>query len=153
MTYAKYECILKQAEVHEDICSYTITQPDAVIDFLRRFTDLADYPEEHVYVLFLNTKQNIVGYTEVGIGGRAAVQVEISAVFRNAILLGANGIVLAHNHPSGDPTPSSDDINLTNRVAKAGKIIGVQLFDHIILCRDGSTSLKEIDLMPNLEKY
>lgn len=153
MEYAKYECILKRSMVREDVDAYKVNRSDIAAEFLRKFTDLGTYPEEHVYALYLNHANRIVGYTEVSIGGRACAYVSAAAVFRNAILLCADGVILAHNHPSGDPTPSEEDKNLTKRVFDAGDIIGIRLVDHLIIGDRCHYSFLEAGGMPITEKH
>lgn len=133
MEYAKYECILKRSMVRDDVEEYKVSTSDIAAEFLRKFTDLESFPEEHMYALYMNHGHKIVGYTEVSIGGRACAYVELSAIFRNAILLCADCVILAHNHPSGDPTPSDEDKSLTKRVFDAGEVIGIQVLDHLII--------------------
>ena len=152
MEYAKYECILKRSMVREDVEAYKVNTSDVAAEFLRKFTDLESFPEEHMYALYMNHRHNIIGYTEVSLGGRSCAYVELSAIFRNAILLCADGVILAHNHPSGDPTPSEEDRNLTERVYKAGEIIGIRLVDHLIIGDRCHYSFLEAGGMPITEK-
>lgn len=153
MDYAKYECVLKKSAVHESERKYTCDKPDEVVNFLRNYTDLAQYPDEHVFVVFLDCKKKIVGYSDVSYGCRTHACCNPSSVFRNAILLNADGIILAHNHPSGDTTPSGPDMDLTKQIADAGEIIGISLIDHIILCDENYVSFLERGLMSKTEKH
>jgi len=88
---------------------------------------------EVVIAIHLNNKNKVVGYNEVSRGGIAGVSVTPADVFRSAIIMGATKIILAHNHPSGDPSPSEEDIKLTKRIKEAGEILRVHLLDHIII--------------------
>jgi DNA repair protein RadC len=99
--------------------------------------------EEHLYMFTLNTKGKIVGAFEIGHGGLAQCGVTPATVVRNAVLTNAYGVILAHNHPSGDPEPSSADISLTKRMRQALDIVGISLADHIVIGDGRYISLKE----------
>ncbi len=104
--------------------------------------------QEHFVVLFLNTKNHIIGQPEtISIGSLNAAIVHPREVFRAAVKRSTASILCAHNHPSGDPTPSSEDIQLTARLVDAGSIMGVDVLDHIIVGGDMFRSLKEQGLM------
>lgn len=94
-------------------------------------------------VLVLSTKHTLIGYQEVHRGTLGTVQVYARDVFRAALLLNASGIVLVHNHPSGDPTPSADDIELTKQMYAAGRLLGVEVLDHLIIGHGQYMSFKE----------
>jgi DNA repair protein RadC len=102
--------------------------------------------EEHMWVVHLNTAQNATGVTEVSNGALDHTTATPAEVFRTAILSGAAAIVLVHNHPSGNTTPSSDDIVTTQRLVEAGKVIGIPVIDHLIIGANGYTSLAETDI-------
>lgn len=92
-------------------------------------------PEVHevVIALHLDTQNKIIGYHEVSRGGVAGSAVTPADVYRPVLLSGASKIILAHNHPSGNPTPSTEDIAITKRIKEAGDILSVRLLDHIIV--------------------
>jgi DNA repair protein RadC len=92
---------------------------------------------ETMIVMALNTRNRIIGVNTVSIGTLDSALCHPREVFKFAILANANQIMLAHNHPSGDTTPSSDDIELTKRLVKAGELIGIELTDHVIIGFDG----------------
>lgn len=94
-------------------------------------------------VLVLSTKHTLIGYQEVHRGTLDNVSVHARDVFRAALLLNASGIVLAHNHPSADPTPSADDIAMTRQLVAAGELLGVEILDHIIVGEKQYVSFKE----------
>ena len=108
---------------------------------------------ESFRVILLSTKNTLIRVVEVSLGTLNASLVEPREVFRDAIAASAASLILAHNHPSGDPTPSSDDIAITKRLVKAGDLIGITVQDHIILGRPTAdrdsdfVSLKEIGLL------
>jgi DNA repair protein RadC len=94
-------------------------------------------------VIMLDTKNQVIGINTVAIGVLASCPVHPREVFKPAILANAAGIVLVHNHPSGDPYPSQDDLLLTNQLKEAGEVLGIQVVDHVILGYANYASLKE----------
>ena len=102
---------------------------------------------EHLAVMRLNTKNHILGMPEVSVGSLSASIVHPREVFRAAIDYAAAAMILLHNHPSGDPTPSREDIAVTERLVKAGKIMDIPVLDHVVLGRERFTSLKEKGLL------
>lgn len=102
---------------------------------------------EVVIAIHLNNKNKVVGYNEVSRGGIAGASVTSADVFRSAIIMGATKIILAHNHPSGDPSPSEEDIKLTKRIKEAGKILKVHLLDHIIIGDKSYRSLTDSGIL------
>jgi len=99
--------------------------------------------KEHFVCLFLNTKNCVVGQETLSMGSLNASIVHPREVFRAAIQRSSAAIICVHNHPSGDPTPSPDDIDLTERLTEAGSIIGIEVLDHIIIGDQKFISLKE----------
>jgi DNA repair proteins len=91
----------------------------------------------------LNTKNQVIGRQTLSIGSLNASIVHPREVFRAAIRRSSASILCAHNHPSGDPTPSPEDILLTKRLAEAGELIGIELLDHLVIGDNRYTSLKE----------
>jgi DNA repair protein RadC len=98
---------------------------------------LGQTDREHLAALFVNGRHHITGAHIVAVGGQHAISnIEARTVFRAAISACASAIILGHNHPSGDPTPSPEDMASTAELVQAGKIIGIEVFDHIIVTRD-----------------
>lgn len=97
------------------------------------FRDLKDQTKEHVIALHLNQKNEVLNFEVVSIGTATASLIDPKAVFGMAVVLRAPKTILLHNHPSGDPEPSSEDREITDRLRDAGKILGVELLDHIIV--------------------
>jgi DNA repair protein RadC len=91
-----------------------------------------DYLQERVVVLTLDTKNRPLSWHTITIGSLDAAHVHPREVFRPAIIDGARSIIITHNHPSGDPTPGSADIAVTKRLVASGKIIGIDVLDHIV---------------------
>jgi len=97
---------------------------------------------EHFRVLLLNTKNSVIEIDKVSVGTLNESLVHPREVFRNAIKKGAKSIIPVHNHPSGDPTPSTNDIEITKKLFEAGKIISIEVLDHIIIGDGRFVSLK-----------
>ena len=104
---------------------------------------LQDEPAEVFAILCVTTKYRVIAYHEVGRGTLDSVLVNPREVFTAALVAHAAAIVAVHNHPSGDPTPSSDDLDVTRRLAAAGDVLGIPLLDHIIIGDGRYYSLKE----------
>ena len=103
-----------------------------------------DRDKEHFWIIGLNTKNAIKFIDLVSLGTLTASVVHPREVFRLAVNRGVANIIAGHNHPSGDPAPSRDDVAVTERLKKAGDILGIALLDHVIIGSDGQfTSLKE----------
>ena len=102
-------------------------------DAYKYCSDLADHAQEAFVVLTLNQKNRIIGRHLVSLGSATATLIHPREVFRPAILEGAASVMVVHNHPSGDPTPSSDDRRMTERLVEAAEILGIRLLDHVII--------------------
>lgn len=143
--------LAKRLREHQHDGPRIITTPGEAAELVREEMRLLD--RESFRVILLNTKNAWIKTCPVSLGSLNASIVEPREVFKDAITASAAGIILAHNHPSGDPTPSSEDIAITKRLMKAGDLLGITVHDHIILGRrtDGRdhdfVSLKEIGLM------
>lgn len=118
-----------------------LTNPGIVYDIVTRYLDGPD--REYMVALLLDTKNQVIGINTVSIGTLDSALVHPREVFKPAILLSAAGIILCHNHPSGDPTPSNEDKRLTERMVQAGNIIGIEVLDHIVIGDGRFVSLKE----------
>lgn len=119
-----------------------ITSPSDAEILCRNFLDDSD--REKLIAISLDTKNQPTNINVVSIGSLNSSIVHPREVFKLAILSNANSIIISHNHPSGDPTPSREDINITKRLKECGELIGINLIDHIIIGDEGSfTSLKE----------
>ena len=97
---------------------------------------IADAPNEHMVGVFLDAKNQMIGATVFAQGGQQGLNLVARDVFRAAIVAQASGIVLGHNHPSGDTKPSREDIITTHRLVEAGKLIGCPVVDHVIVGLD-----------------
>ncbi len=108
---------------------------------------IGDCAQELFYAFHLDIKNRVLGFSEVARGGIDICPVDPRAVFRTAIALGSSGLIVAHCHPSGDPTPSREDIELTKRLKSASELLGIPVLDHVIVTDTGTVSLAEQGLM------
>jgi len=121
-------------------------------DVANHLSEYAKRDREHLLCIYLNTKNRVLGIEVVSIGTLNFSPVHPREIFKGAILASADSIILAHNHPSGDPEPSKDDISITKRVEKAGQIVGIELLDHIIIGDNCYVSLKERGIIAGGER-
>jgi DNA repair protein RadC len=106
--------------------------------------DMGLLEQEHLRVMLLNTKNHVLGTREVYRGSLNCSLIRVGELFRDAVRQNCAAIILVHNHPSGDPSPSRDDIQVTRQAVEAGKLLDVQLLDHLIIGRgDRWISMKE----------
>ncbi|KKU39930.1 MAG: replication and repair protein RadC protein, partial [Candidatus Azambacteria bacterium GW2011_GWE2_46_45] len=99
--------------------------------------------KEHFLVLLLDARNRLIRSVEISVGSLDASIVHPREVFKEAIGESASRLILVHNHPSGDPKPSEADIEITGRLAAAGKILGLEILDHVIIGNKSASSLKE----------
>lgn len=122
-----------------------ITCPeDAVAYFGPKLRDLT---KEVFIVAFLNNAKVVTGFKKISFGGSTSTIVDPAEVIKQAVMNEANSVLLLHNHPSGQTAASKADIQLTKRLADAGKLLGIPVDDHLIIAGDGYTSFKEKGLM------
>ncbi len=103
---------------------------------------LKNKKKEHFITLLLDTRNQLIGVTTVSIGSLDSSIVHPREVFKDAISASAASVIFVHNHPSGDPRPSDDDIKMTKKLVEAGNIIGIEILDHIIVADDSHISMK-----------
>ena len=120
-----------------------IGSPEEAYNAIKTLTNVQAEAQEVFGILILNTKNKIVAVHEISRGTLNSSMVHPREVFKPAILHNAAAIICFHNHPSGDPEPSKEDIKITNCLVEASKIIGIEIFDHIIIGDDRYISLKE----------
>ncbi len=118
--------------------SKELTDPEKVYRLIK--SKLKDYYKEHFYIVTLNSRNHSIA--EVSVGSLNASVVHPREVFAEAIKNKAASVVFVHNHPSGDPEPSEDDLVLTKRLVESGKILGIEVADHIIVAKDKFFSFK-----------
>ncbi|MEY4479361.1 MAG: hypothetical protein RLZZ267_39 [Bacillota bacterium] len=124
---------------------FAVRSPEDAAAFLME--DLRYLKKEQFVCLFLDTKNQIVCQETLSIGSLNASIVHPREVFRAAIRHGSASIICAHNHPSGDPTPSPEDLNITKRLREVGELIGIPVIDHIVIGDRKFVSLKQRGLM------
>lgn len=120
-----------------------IGSPDQAYKAITAITSVEEEAQEVFGILILNIKNKIVAVHEISRGALNSSLVHPREVFKPAILHNAAAIICFHNHPSGDPEPSGEDIETTKRLVEAGKIMGIEVLDHIIVSDDRYVSLKE----------
>ncbi|MBR1886068.1 MAG: DNA repair protein RadC [Schwartzia sp.] len=103
--------------------------------------------KEHFLVLLLDVRNRVLAMPTISVGSLTASVAHPREIFREAIRYSAANMILIHNHPSGDPTPSREDMQLTRQMMKAGEIMGIPVLDHVIIAGDGFLSLKEADCL------
>jgi DNA repair protein RadC len=118
-----------------------VKSPDDAYKLLKQF--LIDADREYFLVVCLDTKNQPTAINVCHVGSLNASIVHPREVLKPAILSNSASIIVAHNHPSNDPTPSREDIEVTKRLAEAGKIVGIEVLDHLVVCTDRFISLKE----------
>jgi DNA repair protein RadC len=121
--------------------------PEDAYRAITTITNVQEEAQEVFGILILNTKNKIVAVHEVSRGTLNASMVHPREAFKLAVLHNAAAIICFHNHPSGDPEPSRDDMVITERLKNAGKILGISVFDHIIVGDGRYVSLKERGVM------
>ncbi|MBM4319952.1 MAG: hypothetical protein FJ125_08310 [Deltaproteobacteria bacterium] len=104
--------------------------------------DMATFNQETLRVVLLNARNRVIDTRTVYVGSIDSTLVRVGEVFREAILQNAHAIIVAHNHPSGDPSPSPEDVALTRAMVEAGKLLDVAVLDHLIIAGTGFVSLK-----------
>lgn len=124
----------------------TISTPEDVVAICG--PQLRGLDREHFWTLALNTKNRLLRTIEVSIGSLNASIVHPRELFKEAVRMSAASVIVVHNHPSGDPTPSGADIQLTRRIVKAGDVLGIEVLDHVVIGDGGEhASLRDLGLM------
>lgn len=122
-----------------------VTSPDVIANMV--MDEMKFLQKEHFNIVILDTKNQIISIENISIGTLNASIVHPRDVYKAAIQKNGNAIILLHNHPSGDVTPSGEDINITKRLVEAGNLIGIKVLDHLIIGNDVFLSMKEKNLM------
>lgn len=126
----------------------TIRTPKDVVDIMMKY--LRYEAKENFYILILDTKNQVINISKISEGSINTSIVHPANVFKEVLKYEtSNSIVLAHNHPSGDPTPSIDDVNITEQIIKAGKLLNIEIIDHIIIGDGIYTSFKKEEIIKN----
>ncbi len=120
---------------------WTIRAPRDVAE--RLILQMGRLEREELRVVLLNTKNVVLRVATVYQGNVSSSLVRVGELFRDAVRLNASGVILVHNHPSGDPTPSPDDLHLTAEALAAGRLLDIELLDHLVIGHDAFVSLRE----------
>jgi DNA repair protein RadC len=128
-----------------DLVSFDIKNPEAVVKAIRASIQVK--AKEHFKLLLLNSRNRVIGISNISTGTLTTSLVHPREVFKEAITHSAASVVLAHNHPSGDPEPSEDDLKITKKLVESGKILGIEVIDHIIIGKNSFYSFREKGLI------
>lgn len=113
----------------------------------RLLPEMRRLEREELRVAILNTKNAVIALVTVYVGSLAGSPVRVGEVFRDAVRRHGAAIVVAHNHPSGDPSPSAEDLRITGELAQAGRILDIELLDHLVIGADGWVSLRSLGVI------
>ena len=136
---AAFELAKRALEVNDTNLPTIVTPKDVVA----QLTDLRHNKKEHFVALYLNARNQLVHKETISMGTLNTNLVHPREVFEPALKHSAAGIMVAHNHPSGDPKPSEDDLEITKRLVEAGKLMGVEVIDHVIITPNSYLSFRE----------
>ena len=125
---------------------YAIRSPEDAVQLVME--EMRFLQQEHFVCMFLNTKNRVIEKKCIFIGSLNSSVVHPREIFREAIRCSAAGVICVHNHPSGDPTPSQEDLEITKRLYNAGEMIGIDLIDHLIIGDQLYYSMREKGLIP-----
>jgi len=132
-----YACVMMQLPLVKECGRERVRSP---ADVARICADIRDLAQETFHVLSLNAKNCLINRVMATVGLADASLVHPREVFRQAVTENAAAIVLVHNHPSGDPTPSAEDLRITRQLIEAGKVLAIPVTDHVILGREAQTT-------------
>lgn len=118
-----------------------VTSPADAANLL--MTEMAFLEQEHLRLVLLDTRNNVIATPTIYVGSLNTSVLRVGELFRSAIKENAAALIVAHNHPSGDPSPSPEDVRVTGQIVSAGKLLDVDVLDHIIIGRQRYVSLKE----------
>jgi len=141
---AAFELARRLERYAEDAGKPLIKTPENVAELLK--SSLKGKKREHFMVVLLDTRSRLIKVCQISVGSLDSSIVHPREAFKEAISASAASVILAHNHPSGDDTPSEDDIKLTKRLADAGELMGIEVLDHIIIADNSYHSLKRAGL-------
>lgn len=144
---AKNNKVMLLKEKAVDYKAENMNHPEKMAEMMRELIHMDELAEEHCYMVAMDCKCRILGMFFISKGTVNASLVGMREIFMRALLVGASCIVVCHNHPSKDTTPSSGDMVVTRKMKEAGKLLGVELVDHIIIGGNEYCSFKENDYM------
>lgn len=132
------ECSINYPELDRKMNS-----PEKAASLGKGYLRMHELPEEYMYMLCMNNKLELISVFEISHGNVNSSIVSCREVFQKALLANAVSIILMHNHPSGDPSPSREDVEVTKKLVESGKLLNVQVLDHLIIGLPNYISLKE----------
>ncbi len=141
----------RELETEYNYERFDIKNPQAVVSAIR--SSIKDMKKEHFMLMILNTRNKIVRIENISVGTLNSSLVHPREVFNKAIVHAASSVVIAHNHPSGDPKPSEEDLKITRRLIDAGKLLGIEVLDHIIIGKHSTKSALTEHKKPEKESY
>lgn len=118
-----------------------ISTPIDIVNFINQYERYDLSPNEKIIVIGLNTKNEVTIYTEATTGTIRYSHIDMAEIFKPLLLANCSKFIITHNHPSGDATPSKQDIDLTKQIIKASQIMGIEFLDHIIMGENSYTSI------------
>lgn len=136
--------IAKKAYLSRDIPKITVSTPHDAFNYIKK--ELFGKTQERLYLINLDTRKKVVSKELISLGSINETLIPVREILQKALLSNAVNIILVHNHPSNDPTPSKEDILVTEKLAKACKVVGISLLDHIITADNDYVSLKSLDI-------
>lgn len=131
MTITRQKLLLvkeQEFKYNQKICSTS-----DLVDFIMNVLNINNEAQEVVYLLSLNSKNQLVSFTEIARGGLNMCNVSQNEIFKNVLLSNCNKFILVHNHSTGDPTPSKNDIEITKKILNSSKILNIEFLDHIVI--------------------
>ncbi len=140
---ASAELVKRSLEIGEE----TLPKIESIKDVIAQAVYMRDKTREHLMVIFLNARNEMIFKKPMFIGTLNANLVHPREIFQEALKQNAASVILVHNHPSGDSEPSEDDLTITKRIIEAGKIMGIEVLDHVIITKNKSFSFKENKLI------
>jgi len=142
---SRVKVIVVAEEAHDERPRLSAPEDIAALPFLKK--ELLGSDREQFVCLHLNTKNALISWEVVSVGSLTASIVHPREVFKGAILANAASVILCHNHPSGEPTPSGADAGLTRRLVRAGEMVGIEVLDHVILAGERHVSMKQVGIL------
>jgi DNA repair protein RadC len=134
-----YELVVKRKKV-ADQSDERVEQPAVAAKMFRDFAK--DSNQESLFVMVLGGRNNLIGIEQVYVGTATGTSVRVNEVFRSCILTGGQGIVVVHNHPSGDHSPSDEDKKLTEDLIRGARLLDIEFLDHLVISSEGYTSIR-----------
>ena len=140
-------CKVKLQMLKEKNCNYNsrkVKSTTDVVKYINEIEKLGEMAEEYAILICVNSKNQILSYSEIAKGGINFCNFDMGSLFKNVLLCNAKGFILVHNHPSGHAKPSKEDLEITGKIEIASTIMGVAFLDHIVIANNDFESCKRI---------